>query len=249
MLPPLIDIAPFREAIQRDHLILTPNHRLAAKITDAWAMDTQHSVWLAPRVYSIDHWLKHCWDELQDQNHELVRGLSVVGSQQSRYYWEKAIAKEDAEHSTSYAKIAGDTLKTLQNWNLSIDQVPDETPAVEFFKRWLHNFNELLERNHLITQQQSWQLIEQGFKCGALPQDSAILLYGFQSTPPLPATIINSASSSVNTLQTVTKRQRQYLSPRNSGSTSRAAPSVQLGRPTVSHQARPAYWHSGARPQ
>ena len=205
MLPPLIDIAPFREAIQRDHLILTPNHRLAAKITDAWAMDTQHSVWLAPRVYSIDHWLKHCWDELQDQNHELVRGLSVVGSQQSRYYWEKAIAKEDAEHSTSYAKTAGDTLKTLQNWNLSIDQVPDETPAVEFFKRWLHNFNELLERNHLITQQQSWQLIEQGFKCDALPQDSAILLYGFQSTPPLPATIVNSASSSVSTVQTVTK--------------------------------------------
>ncbi len=205
MLPPLIDIAPFREAIQRDHLILTPNHRLAAKITDAWAMYTQDSVWLAPRVYSMDHWLKHCWDELQDQNHALVRGLSVVGSQQSRYYWEKAIAKEDAEHSTSYAKIAGDTLKTLQNWNLSIDQVPDETPAVEFFKRWLHNFNELLERNHLVTQQYAWQLTERGFKSGALQQDSEILLYGFQSTPPLPANIINSASNSVKTVQSVTK--------------------------------------------
>ena len=212
MLPPLIDIAPFRQAIQRDHLILTPNHRLAAKITDAWAMDTQHSVWLAPRVYSIDHWLKHCWDELQDQNHELVCGLSVVGSQQSRYYWEKAIAKEDAEHSTSYAKIAGDTLKTLQNWNLSIDQVPDETPAVEFFKRWFHNFNELLKRNHLVTQQHAWQLIEQGFKRGALSKDREILLYGFQSTPPLPANIINSASHSVNAVQTL---------PRNSNKTYR----------------------------
>ena len=205
MLPPLINIAPFREAIQSEHLILTPNHRLAAKIIDAWAMDTKHSVWLAPRVFSIDHWLKYCWDELQDQNHELVRGLCVVGTQQSRYYWEKAIAKEDAEHSSSYAKIAGDTLKILQNWNLSVDKVPGDTPAVKYFNRWFYHFNELLKRNNLVTQQHAWQLIEQGFKCGALAQDRKILLYGFQSNPPLPASIIASASSSVIAIQAITK--------------------------------------------
>ncbi|MDG2501910.1 MAG: PD-(D/E)XK nuclease family protein [Porticoccaceae bacterium] len=203
MLSPLIEIAPFRDAIQRDHLILTPNHRLAAKITDAWAMATEDSVWLAPRVFSIDHWLKHCWDELQDQNHKLVRGLSVVGAQQSRYYWERAIAKEDAEHSASYAKVAGDTLKTLQNWNLSAEQIPKDTPAVDYFTRWLQHFNDLLKRNRLVTQQRAWQLIEQGFQCGALPQEQQILLYGFQSTPPLQAKIIASASRSVNAAQTV----------------------------------------------
>ena len=131
MLPPLIDIDPFADAIARNCLILTPNHRLAAKITDAWAMRTEQSVWHSPRVYSIEHWLKQCWDELQDQNHELVGGLSVVGAQQSRYYWERAIAKEDAEHSSRYAKIAGDTLKTLQNWHLSPKQVPGGIPAAD----------------------------------------------------------------------------------------------------------------------
>lgn len=130
MLTPLIDINLFRDAIERDALILTPNHRLAAKINDAWALEIGKSVWRAPRVYSIDHWLKYCWDELQDQNHTLVSGLSVVGAQQSRYYWERAIAKDDSAHSNSYAKIAADTLKTLQSWNLSVDQVPSDTPAV-----------------------------------------------------------------------------------------------------------------------
>jgi probable DNA repair protein len=201
MLPPLIEIAPFRDAIQCDHLILTPNHRLAAKITDAWAMATEDSVWLAPRVFSIDHWLKHCWDELQDQNHELVRGLSVVGAQQSRYYWERAIAKDDAEHSASYAKVAGDTLKTLQNWNLDVGQIPQDTPAVDYFTRWLQHFNELLTSNRLVTQQSAWQLIEQGFQRGALPQEQQILLYGFQSKPPLQANIIANASPTVNTVQ------------------------------------------------
>ena len=36
MLPPLIDISLFRDAIERDCLILTPNQRLAAKIIQAW---------------------------------------------------------------------------------------------------------------------------------------------------------------------------------------------------------------------
>ena len=212
MLPPLIDISLFRDAIERDALILTPNHRLAAKINDAWALAIGKSVWRAPRVYSIDHWLKYCWDELQDQNHSLVSGLAVVGAQQSRYYWERAIAKDDLAHSSSYAKIAADTLKTLQNWNLSADQVPGETPAVEYFKRWTNSFEELLQKNKLISQQSSWQLIQRGFEQAALPAETEIMLYGFQSIPPLQARVIETASSSivkVDTDSTASKNNNQ----------------------------------------
>jgi len=212
MLPPLIDISLFRDAIERDALILTPNHRLAAKINDAWALAIGKSVWRAPRVYSIDHWLKYCWDELQDQNHSLVSGLAVVGAQQSRYYWERAIAKDDSAHSNSYAKIAADTLKTLQNWNLSADQVPGETPAVEYFKRWTNSFEELLQKNKLISQQSSWQLIQRGFEQAALPAETEIMLYGFQSIPPLQARVIETASSSivkVDTDSTASKNNNQ----------------------------------------
>ena len=38
MLPALIDINLFRDAIERDCLILTPNQRLAAKIIQAWVI-------------------------------------------------------------------------------------------------------------------------------------------------------------------------------------------------------------------
>lgn len=208
MLPPLIDISLFRDAIERDALILTPNHRLAAKINDAWALAIGKSVWRQPRVYSIDHWLKYCWDELQDQNHSLVSGLAVVGAQQSRYYWERAIAKDDLAHSSSYAKIASDTLKTLQNWNLSADQVPGETPAVEYFKRWTNSFEELLQKNKLISQQSSWQLIQRGFEQAALPAEAEIMLYGFQSMPPLQAHVIETASSSIVKVDTDSKASK-----------------------------------------
>ncbi len=202
MLPPLIDIRLFRDAIERDCLILTPNQRLAAKINDAWCHAVGKAVWRAPRVYAIDHWLKYCWDELQDQNHPLVSGLAVVGTQQSRYYWERAIAKDDSVYSSSYAKIAADTLKTLQNWNLSADQVPDDTPAVEHFKRWSNSFEELLQKNKLISQQSSWQLVQRGFECAALPTETEIMLYGFQSIPPLQVRLLDSACSSITRLDT-----------------------------------------------
>ena len=203
MLPALIDISLFHDAIDRDCLILTPNQRLAAKIIQAWGQQISQnstqtcSAWKQPRVFSVDHWLRACWDELQDQNHQLVRGLAIVGTQQSRYYWERAIADDGLEQPANFVKLAGDTLKTLENWNLSAVQVPGENPSVEYFKRWCGRFDELLRRNKLLTSQRSWQLVKQGFEQGALKLEPEIVIYGFQSTPPLQATLIASASNQV----------------------------------------------------
>ena len=102
MLPPLIDITLFQQAINDDRLIITPNHRLAAKITEAWGNHCRSTqrVWHSPRVFSVDHWLKFCWEELQDHNDEAISGKAIVGSQQNRYYWERSISENDPEVSS-----------------------------------------------------------------------------------------------------------------------------------------------------
>jgi ATP-dependent helicase/nuclease subunit B len=152
MLAPLIDIRLFRQFIEDDRLILTPNHRLAAKILDAWASANRDEcrVWQAPRVFSIDHWLTFCWSELQDQNHSLVFGQSIVGQQQSRYYWERAIKLHHPELSSKYAEIARDTYCRLQQWNLKITEVPGDSPATDYFKQWAQSFDGLLKRNNIL---------------------------------------------------------------------------------------------------
>ena len=204
MLPPLIDINLFREPLEAGNLILTPNHRLAAQIAQSWSVEMrQHkAVWIAPRVYSIDHWLRHCWDELQDQNHTLVSGLAIVGQQQSRYYWDRAIADcgaQSAIDASTYAdgrfsKLASETHRIVQNWNLSEQQIPKSTPSSRQFIEWVEAYNKLLSRNQLITIATSWQLVAQGFAQSALAGEDKIALYGFQSMPPAQQAVIAQAT-------------------------------------------------------
>ena len=204
MLPSLIDINLFREPLEAGNLILTPNHRLAAQIAQSWSVEMrQHkAVWNAPRVYSIDHWLRHCWDELQDQNHTLVSGLAIVGQQQSRYYWDRAIADcgaQSAIDASTYAdgrfsKLASDTHRIVQNWNLSEQQIPKSTPSSRQFIQWVEAYNKLLSRNQLITIPASWQLVAQGFAQSALAGEDKIALYGFQSMPPAQQAVIAQAT-------------------------------------------------------
>ena len=206
MLAPLIDIRLFRQFIEDDRLILTPNHRLAAKILDAWAVANrdEYRVWQAPRVFSIDHWLTFCWSELQDQNHSLVFGQSIVGQQQSRYYWERAIKLHHPELSSKYAEIARDTYCRLQQWNLKITEVPSDSPATGYFKQWAQSFDGLLKRNNLVTTTESWCSVASGFECDDLSREAEIILYGFQSIPPIQSDIIHKASVKSTTVRAPT---------------------------------------------
>ncbi|MGB1869157.1 MAG: hypothetical protein ACPHLL_07700, partial [Porticoccaceae bacterium] len=203
MLPPLIDISPFCAAIDADELILTSNQRLAAKITQAWGermVRENRGAWKAPRVFAIEHWLAQCWEQLQDQNHSLIEGLTIVGKQQSAYYWDRAIRQQTPDLIGSYIKTAEKTLAVLQNWQLPLDQVEDSNPSVIQFKAWAANYAQLLRRNGLVTLAESWQLVRQGFAAGALPEEASILLYGFQSMPPLQTAVLAQASSRIKSL-------------------------------------------------
>jgi ATP-dependent helicase/nuclease subunit B len=213
MLLPLIDIALFRDAIEQDYLIITPNHRLAAKISEAWSLDcqTRNSVWRTPRVFAIDHWLKHCWDELQDQNNMALSGKAVVGSQQSRYYWERAINENDPDLSSQYAKMVSQTYSTLEQWDLTVDQVHDDTPAITYLRRWSKSYRHLLRMNTLLTPAESWQSILKAFQEGLLSTETTILTYGFQSQPPLIEKLLNTASPNTRPIESDKHRANSHV--------------------------------------
>ncbi|MCS5587046.1 MAG: PD-(D/E)XK nuclease family protein [Porticoccaceae bacterium] len=197
MLPPLIDIALFRDAIESNHLILTANQRLAAQVQQAWgqSLAAATAVWSVPRVMSMEHWLSHCWHELQDQNHPLAQGLAEVGRLQSIYYWERAIVKHENQLNNNFASMANNCLDLLQRWNLSVDDLQDNSAAVSKFKRWAGTYQGLLNKNGLVTTATSWSLVKAGFAQAALPKEPLIALYGFQSLSPLQTSVLESAGA------------------------------------------------------
>ena len=203
MLPTLIDIAPFQDAIQQGGLIVTPNHRLAAKILEAWSTHKRESDFVAPtpRVYAIDHWIKHLWDELVDQNHPLNRGLSIVGEAQSHYYWQQALSSCNPELSSRYVNMASETLEDLEHWGLSLHKVDEQTNAFNQFKHWTSVYRNLLKDNQLITHAQSWQIIIKAYEKNIIQPEQKIYTYGFQSPTPLTNDFLTAATREVMSIK------------------------------------------------
>mgnify|MGYP000055611389 FL=1 len=152
MLSPLINIAPFRDAIAENQLILTANQRLAMQIKQAWgqlSQDQNTPVWRSPRVMSIEHWLMFLWDELKDQNHPLVSQLSIVGNMQNQYYWEKALTQgqSDLTLDLSFASMAANCHDLLQRWTLNYNEITESSSSLDKFKHWATQYQNLLNKN------------------------------------------------------------------------------------------------------
>ena len=204
MLPPLINIAPFRDAIENNRLILTANQRLAAQIQQAWgrSIHDKTQVWKAPRVMSLEHWLSFCWNELVDQNHPLINGYAQIGCLQNLFYWEQAIAKQDESLDPSFASMACDCFDLLQRWKIEINQLDDQTSATYKFKQWAKTYQSLLDKHKLLTTASAWNLVGEGFNQQLLAPESKIYLYGFQSMSPLQQWVIETAATDVISIET-----------------------------------------------
>lgn len=196
MLPSLIDISLFRDAIEKNQLILTANQRLAAQIQQAWgqSINTTTQVWKAPRVMSLEHWLSFCWNELQDQNHPLTEGRAHIGRLQNLYYWEQSINNHDSTLDQSFASMANDCFELLERWNIESDSLEESSTAIYKFKRWVASYQNLLTANKLATSAFTWQAVGEGFSQQAFATEKCIYLYGFQSISPLQQNVLNSAS-------------------------------------------------------
>ena len=199
MLPPLINIAPFRDAIEKNQLILTANQRLAAQIQQAWGryISAKNQVWKTPRVMSLEHWLSFCWNELVDQNHDLVNGYAQIGRLQNIFYWEQAIAKQDDGLDQSFATMANDCFELCQRWNIEADQIDDQSTAVNKFKRWAKTYQSILDKKQLLTSPSTWSKVAEGFAQHGLNTENSIYLYGFQSIPPLQQRVLEAATSDI----------------------------------------------------
>ena len=203
MLPPLIDIDNFKQAIEQDRLVITVNQRLQTVIHDAWSTHCAltSTVWYTPRVFSIDNWINELWKELQDQNFSNISDNIVLDDHQIRFYWERAIKISDSGHDLKYASNAARTHKLLQKWLLTTDDIIDDSPSLRIFRKWQNTYKQLLKKNKSITPEDRINKIIDAYGVGNLSKESQINTYGFQSIPPLFEQLLNASSTSLHSVQ------------------------------------------------
>tara|TARA_B100000767_G_scaffold38441_1_gene32411 strand:+ start:568 stop:3297 length:2730 start_codon:yes stop_codon:yes gene_type:complete len=201
-LPPLINAALFHSALTSKATIIVPNQRLAKHISHAWGRQVlpQKRVWEAPSVYSMDTWIKSCWDQIQDLHLPEFSGLAVVGRAQSQYYWQRAIDSCDEDLGLRYAGLAETTFDTLTLWGLRFEQIPGDDNGAKQFKTWCAAYLKLLQKNALITRAQSCHPIAKTFISADSRPLSAIYIYGFQSIPPMQQRLLDAATQQLKAL-------------------------------------------------
>ena len=203
MLPPLIDIDNFKQAIEQGRLVITANQRLQAVIHDAWSTHCAltSTAWYTPRVFSIENWINELWKELQDQNFSSISDNIVLDDHQVRFYWERAIKICDSDHDLKYANTAARTHKLLQRWLLTTDDIVDDSPSLSIFRKWQNTYKHLLKKNKSITPEDRINKIIDAYEVGSFSKEPQINTYGFQSIPPLFEQLLNASSTSLHSVQ------------------------------------------------
>ncbi|MDB2343808.1 PD-(D/E)XK nuclease family protein [Porticoccaceae bacterium] len=194
MLPSLINIDKFEQTINANGLILTANSRQANAIMSALASKKEEDTsWLAPMIYSMDQWIQRTWEDLQRTAHPDAL-VSVVGTFQNTYFWNRAINEHEEEVQSRYVTLAANTLKLLDNQQVTLADVTYPTPATEKFSEWAMEYKKLLIRNNLVTKEDCITILIKAFNEGTLERYKDVQVFGWQTIPPLHKALLQSAA-------------------------------------------------------
>lgn len=199
MLNPLFDISRIESAIKAGALILTPNLRLARKMTDAW---NQHRLaqgdtsWPAPPIQALSTWLDDCWQQLVDG--AWPAALTGVAAQplQEQWLWEHILAADEtaAANPGGFADLARRGWRLVREWELpQAELVREPHQGAQALVRWGLAWEREMAAHGLLDSLQRALIVREAFASGELPRQPHIFLAGFQSISPLHQDILNMA--------------------------------------------------------
>ena len=198
------DINPLAERLARGDLVLTPNHRLARRIRQAYGVHLSESgahSWETPQVMSLEHWLTHCYQQLQLRG-EVLPALATP--RQLLALWTECIRDNSRSASLlrprATAQLALDAWQNLRLWQLDWRVEPlasrfryDLDAAL--FSEWADDFEKRLSQAGLST------LLQQEQKLGSVSVSDRIVLVEFNELPPWQNAVLRSQASQVDRFQ------------------------------------------------
>ena len=210
----LFNIEPVLPYIAANTLIITPNSRLKNKLLQAYNLqqhDNGLNVWPAPRVFSLQQWLNHCYQQLLDQG-QVIAPKGLISAAQRKLLWQQILdADQEGIELINPGKLISDAdtaVTTLERWQIHVDDITlDNTQEQRLLKSWLPKFQAQLEQHNLQTFEQQQVAVNHAYKDGQLPTEDRLFVMGFDKIPPLVDTSFKAISSNVTKISPATNQQ------------------------------------------
>lgn len=164
MLRSLYDIGPLVTFIEQGYTILTPNQRLARRVTVEWnryRAARGDRVWESVFAVPVQAWLEQQW-----QRYVMSGQLApayCLSTEQSLQLWRQVISEIGAEQSSlallrpdSAADLAASARDTMLQWRSRITEGPwraycEHDPDCSAFLSWLERFESRLQAEGCLT--------------------------------------------------------------------------------------------------
>lgn len=186
---PPADITPLRPALEAGELVLTANQRLARALEQAWcpAGAAGGQVWERPRIHALDHWFARQWQELRDAAFAPALDAVLATPAVEQLLWRRVIEdhpESSAMDAAGFARLAHSARQLLERWEVDPRALADGQRGSELFAAWLPRWRQAMARRHLLTREQSLDLLLAGRRAGVLSPAGTAHLVGFAAALP-----------------------------------------------------------------
>jgi ATP-dependent helicase/nuclease subunit B len=204
----LFDIQPILQPLKGGQLLLTPNQRLASRVSAAYAIHCAEgaagAVVDSPRVRALGSWLDECWRQLLLQGAAVAISNTVLSALQEQVLWENIVADSDLGAAllrpAATARQVSSAYRTLVEW-----QQPLDSPAlVELFGKdedsavllqWIKQFEVQCRSRDWLPSVRRAQAVIDAFDRGELVAPGTIVGIAFESIAPLYKQLLASAGT------------------------------------------------------
>ncbi len=204
----LYDVRPILTQLAGGNLFITPNQRLASRISASYAIFQSETdklqVIKPPNVHSLHGWIERCWGDLLISAYPDALKNRVLGPINEQAVWETVISESPLGQvllrPSATAAQAAAAYRTLIEW----DQDLGSEALLSFFQNdedgaalltWINRFEAICSENSWLSHVRRTEIVIDAFIAGHLSRMESIYGIAFESIPPLYKRLISVAGN------------------------------------------------------
>jgi probable DNA repair protein len=197
---------PIKKSLEKGHVVLTSNTRLADTINVAWHESIGGGTQIAPEVFSIGIWLDEHWQKLLVCSTDKKWQVRVLSKHEECVLWAQILSKNDAVQVPQPYVLAHE-LQNAEHQLLhqQLDLESEELKNIfskhetsSRFLRWRTEFARVMSERGWVTQAMRDVLLGEALKKGVFARLKGILAVECSDISPLHKALLTHAAQSVH---------------------------------------------------